>query len=185
MPTRSTTLTLVILVFVILVVAGYTWSMRHSSEQERLNASDANSALGAVENTEGYTRLDGAPVDIVSNEGEIIVVTAWASWCPSCTTELPKLSTVANDFSDVRFLAINRAEPQTTAERFLRTVNATSGIELLLDPEDRYYGTIDGYAMPETVIYDETGAIVERYRGEVPEPALRTVLQSLTNEMSE
>lgn len=173
---RSNWLILACIVLILFGVSAYAWSVYHVTQDERLAASEASAALAGGEGEVSYTDLEGRSVDVSDRLGAILVVTTWASWCPSCATELPKLSSVAAEYPEVRFLAINRAEQRTTAERFLRSVNATSGIELILDPEDHYYESISGYAMPESVIYDKNGDIIHRFRGDIDLQVLRQML---------
>ena len=62
-------------------------------------------------------------------------------------------------------MAINRAEPATTAERFLSEIKVSEHVTLILDPEDRYYESIGGFAMPETIFYDREGNMTHHNHG--------------------
>lgn len=155
---------------VVLVLAGaYTWSVVKDREITALSNSQAGVSLSTDEKTSPYTDLNGDPVALSDYVGEILVVNSWASWCPFCKTELEELSGLAAEYSDedIRILAINRAEPATTAQRFLRNVKTTSEILLILDNDDRYYKSIEGYTMPETVFYDRKGNIVKHHHGDM------------------
>lgn len=173
---KASLITFLVIGLALCGVLAYTWSVVYVSDRERLAASDASSVFGGDDSASRYTTLEGSTTNVSDYLGNIIVVTTWASWCPSCATELPKLSSLAGEYDQVSFLAINRAEQRTTAERFLRSVNATSGVELILDPEDRYFNSIDGYAMPETLIYNQNGDIVLHIRGDMNIDEVRTVL---------
>ncbi len=134
---------------------------------EQLTHNPAAVALQAEEGTAGYTDLAGNPLSLTDHIGKILVVNSWASWSPDSATELVMLAELAKNYEDgeVKVIAINRGEPQTTAERFLRTIGAADGVELVLDLDDRYYRSIGGYAMPETIVYDTRGTIISHHRG--------------------
>ncbi len=165
------------IIFMLLVALVVTLFVLNNAQQAELQNSPAGKALFAS-STPMYTDLLGNKVDLNSYIGKQLVVFVWASWCPSCSVQLQTLRQLASERSDVAFLAINRAESVTTVERFINYVQMdTSGpILFLLDPQDHFYQSVGGYAMPETVIFDETGAITSYQRGDVSRGALEAAL---------
>ena len=166
---KGNVVVLVVMSLFVVAVSYYAWQ---SIQQKRINIlhdSAAFSVLTTGENQSPYTDLEGNSITLTDYFGQILVVSSWGSWCPACTVDLPLLSTLAESHKDdgVKILAINRSEPATTAERFLRTVNATTGVLLVLDPDDRFYKSIGGYAMPETIFYDRSGNIVYHAHGSI------------------
>lgn len=155
------------MVVVVAAASFYTWTIVQKNRTALTPESEALSVLKTSEGQLPFTDLEGNPVALTDFLGDVLVVSSWASWCPACAKDLPLLSTVAQTFENdgVRVLAINRSEPGNTAERFLRSINATPGIKLVLDPDDRFYESIGGYTMPETIFYDRTGKIVHHNRG--------------------
>lgn len=125
-----------------------------------------------------FTSLTGQPLTLEPYEGRIRVVTTWASWCPSCTKQLVMLDRMAADYNEqeVVFLAINRSEPPATAERFLATQPAFTRLTLILDDADHFFASVDGYAMPETVIFDADGNLIHHARGVVTEEKITSAL---------
>jgi hypothetical protein len=91
-------------------------------------------------------------------------------------------SAVVASLPDTKLLAINRAEDAVTAERFLNYYNLWSDVELLLDPTDHFYKSIGGYAMPETVIFDEKGSTKAHFRGVVTQAEIETALKESTDD---
>lgn len=155
------------MVAVVAAVSFYTWTIVQKNRAALIPESEALSVLKTTEGQLPYTDLEGNPVALTDFVGEVLVVNSWASWCPACAKDLPLLSSVAETFKndDVQILAINRSEPGSTAELFLRSINATPSIKLVLDPDDRFYESIGGYTMPETIFYDKAGKIVHHNRG--------------------
>ncbi len=164
---------------ILLLVGTYTGLvLKRKWDRDMMNNPAMNALATSGEGTP-YTDMNGNVLTFDSYLGEILVVNSWASWAPDSAKELPTLAKVASEFSDknVKVIAINRAEPQTTAERFLQTVGAADGVELVLDLDDRYYKSVSGFAMPETIFYDREGNIVHHHHGVISEEDLRNYLQ--------
>lgn len=158
---------LVVLLVIVVGLVFLTNYLLERGEEKKLLESVAAGALVGEEGKSDYADIEGNPVDLADYIGGTIVVTSWASWCPFCSDQLRQLSDYLNENpdSEVYVLAINRAEPITTAQSFLKTINAHENIVLLLDPKDKYYKSIGGFTMPETVFYDRKGSIVHHQRG--------------------
>jgi cytochrome c biogenesis protein CcmG/thiol:disulfide interchange protein DsbE len=124
---------------------------------------------------------------IDENLGKILVVNSWASWCPACADELPDLATLGEEFSDknVKVLAINRAEPKSTATVFLASINATDGLQLVLDPGDKFYASVGGFAMPETIFYDPQGNVILHVRGQMTYQEMRAQTELMVNQSTD
>ncbi|MEM9336240.1 MAG: TlpA disulfide reductase family protein [Patescibacteria group bacterium] len=167
---RSTIITIVILILIIGAAALYTFSRSTPPE-----FTDADSALLPGEGVAPYTDLEGNIVSFDDFRGDIIVANAWASWCPFCVNELPDFATVAAEYSDrgVTVLAINRKEDRRIAIRFLETLNNPKDIMFILDPDDNFYNSIGGFTMPETVFYDREGNIFLHKRGFMDKAEMR------------
>lgn len=114
-----------------------------------------------------YTDMQGVPISLEDFLGRILVVTTWASWSPYSQADLEAMNEVASKYSedDVVFLAMNRMETKEQAQRFASTLPKLERVRLILDHEDFFYRSVDGYAVPETVVFDQRGQIVEHIRG--------------------
>lgn len=56
------------------------------------------------------TALDGQPIDLYQVIGnKPVMLIFWASWCPSCKTEVPKINHLAEKYRDrgMEFIAVN------------------------------------------------------------------------------
>lgn len=108
---------------------------------------------------------DGNPVELAQFKRKLLVVHAWASWCPYCGDELKNLSQLKTTYGDdVTILAVNRAESVVEAKPYTDALG-TTGIQFLLDPEDAFYKGLGGYAMPETIFIDQKGMVIYHQRG--------------------
>jgi thiol-disulfide isomerase/thioredoxin len=168
MQRTGTIVTLAVMALVILAGVLYI-VLRDESEIQKLKETPAAQALIIDDPAQSFTDLSGNQKNVNDHFGKIIVVTSWASWCPQCMEGIASLGAVADEYKDrdVVVLAMNRAEDRYTAERYLATVTVPGSIEILLDPSDHYFKTSTGYAMPETIIYNEDGQIDLHQRGNV------------------
>ena len=179
---KSHLIFVVILLGILVVVATVVFFVREQATQEALD--EAGRTLFGNDETPAYVDMLGSPISLETYRGSIIIVNAWASWSPYAVTELPVLDRLAGEFTDknVVLIAVNRKESQVQAERFLATLPVLPHTKLIIDTNDYFYGVIGGYAMPETVVYDQAGTIVLRTRGTLQLEELRAVLNNLTQQ---
>ncbi|MEZ4104328.1 MAG: TlpA disulfide reductase family protein [Candidatus Paceibacterota bacterium] len=140
--------------------------------------------IGQEEKPAVYTDLEGNQLSLKEYLGKIMVVTSWASWSPYSKMELELLDKVALNYDQekVVFLAINRKESKDRAKRYINTVSQVETVKIILDPEDRFYKLIGGYAMPETIVYDKKGNVEKHFRGTLSEEELKGIIdKSLSN----
>lgn len=162
---RSHLVTLIVLVLLLVVAAVVTYYYRQQASLEARDA--AKEALFSPEATAAFTDLEGREVDLAGAEDAIVIATSWASWCPQCALELELLSEVVAERNDdrVEVLALNRMEPKHQAQRFMATLPALPNITFVLDNQDHFFDSVEGYAMPETIFYNQAGEIVLHKRG--------------------
>lgn len=128
-----------------------------------------------------YTDLLGNPVALTQYLGRVLVVASWASWSPFSEADLKMLNELSDTYSDeqVVFMVINRKETKEQAARYVATLPPLPGLVMVLDPRDNFYSSIDGYAMPEVVIYNTQGEIVVHERGVASREIIETKLREL------
>lgn len=123
---------------------------------------------------------EGKDVHLYSFRRQIIVAYAWASWCAYCADELKRLAELKKTYGDkIQILAVNRAEPAAVAKEFTNTLSLGEDITLMLDPNDSFFKSIEGYAMPETVFINAAGDIVYHQRGPIDLPTMQAKIQQL------
>lgn len=130
-----------------------------------------------------YSDLLGNPVSLDTHLGKVLVVTTWASWSPFSATDLNMLNNLASQYdqSQVVFMAINRKETKEQADRFVSTQPTFQNLLMVLDPRDHFYGAVDGYAMPEVVIYNRRGEVVLHERGVANEAVIKAQVDAELN----
>jgi thiol-disulfide isomerase/thioredoxin len=127
-----------------------------------------NTALSHVESKAivSYTSLDGSEIDFMAYKSDVLIVNIWASWSPYTKADTALLRDIKKEFGDaVTIRAVNRMEPKETAEAYLSTIGKEEGIEYIIDTTDHLYDSLGGYAMPETIVFDNIGNILLHVRG--------------------
>lgn len=152
-----------LLILIAFVVFVFTYMVMKDSF---FGVNEETKAIFSDEDGVVYKDLDGNDISLESYLGRTIVVTSWASWSPFSTADLASLNEFAGQAADdIVFLAINRKESKEQALRFLSTQPEFSNLILVIDPDDRFYSRVGGYAMPETVVFDRKGEIILHDRG--------------------
>ena len=107
----------------------------------------------------------GELVSINNLEGPL-VINAWASWCTFCKQELKDFKELQEELGNqITFVAINRGESLQKANEFIQQQGVEESMLFLLDPEDSFYKSIDGFTMPETIFVNASGKISIHKRG--------------------
>lgn len=123
---------------------------------------------------------DGAVVRLTSFSTRPLIVYSWASWCPYCQDQFRALSAIKEEYgSAVNIVAINRAEPFADAKQFTDKMLLPAGIVYVLDPDDAFYKSVGGFAMPELLFIDTHLNIVNRSRGPLSQTELEAAVQQL------
>jgi len=80
-------------------------------------------------------KLGGGTIDLADYRGEKpVILDFWASWCPNCKRDMPKLNAWYQEYKDkVEVIGINLQESSGTAQRFVDSRSIT--FPIALDPE--------------------------------------------------
>ncbi len=125
---------------------------------------------------------NGNEVHLYSFRRDVLVAYAWASWCAYCGDEMKRLAALKEKYNGkITIVAINRAEPKADAKAFTDKLGVDKNMTLLLDPDDSFFKSIGGYAMPETVFIDPGGNIVYHQRGPLDEAAMEARIKELVH----
>lgn len=89
--------------------------------------------------------LDGAPIRLADMADRVVLVNFWASWCPPCAQETPRLVQWSQQYAKdgLVVLGVNTLfqDSQADVETFVRQ-----------------------YAVPYPVLLDETGDVTQQWR---------------------
>ncbi|QFT59460.1 Thiol:disulfide interchange protein CycY precursor [Sulfitobacter sp. THAF37] len=108
--------------------------------------------------------LDGFPpatAEMLAS-GEVTLVNFWASWCPPCRAEHPKLLEMAE--GGMPIIGINFKDQKGTARKYLED-DENPFVGVGFDPQGRTAIDWGVTAPPETFILDGDGTVLFRFAG--------------------
>lgn len=158
-------LTLVLSVLAVGAVLGY----RH------LATPSAQSAT-----TLQLSRLDGPGTRRLADwHGTPVVVNLFASWCPSCLTEMPAFERASHDYAGrVVIVGVDSQDSTSAGLGLARQLGIT--YPLLADTKNAdLYSLLQGQGMPVTAFIRRDGTIQRVYSGELDETLLRQLIEQL------
>lgn len=166
-------------VVTVLVIAAVVTFLIHTKSVERVQNEALKTLFSDDKNAE-FIDSNNNPVDLSQYKDTILVVNVWASWSPYTAVEFPILNELAGNFKDkgVKFLVMNRKETKVQIDRYLASIPTYPNLEQIIDVNDFFYAGTAGYAMPETVIYDSKGKIIQHIRGVVVKEELAAILNT-------
>ena len=113
------------------------------------------------------TRLsDGnATSPLMEQDGRIIVLDFWATWCLPCLKELPKLAELFEQYdpAEVRFIAVNAEESRETIDAY--TERHPLKIEIASDRNGKAAEAFGIEDLPSLIIIDSDGKVQRLYVG--------------------
>jgi thiol-disulfide isomerase/thioredoxin len=126
--------------------------------------------------------LDGAPTNLATYRGKVLILNVWATWCGPCRAELPSLDRLNAELDPALFAVAGVSIDKERA--FTREYITNLGIEFpnYWDGDkhltEKVFST---RAVPLTLIIDRQGEIVLGYEGarDWSEPALVEALRDL------
>lgn len=129
-----------------------------------------------------FQDLDGRPRRLLEWQGRVLLCNFWATWCAPCREEIPLLVAAKQQWptSSLEIVGIGIDSAEKIGE-FARTYKVNYPV-LVADATAiglmRGLGNRSG-ALPYSVVFDRSGAVVERLLGAWTEGDLRRVLSGL------
>jgi peroxiredoxin len=124
------------------------------------------------------TSLTGGKLTLADFRGKPLVLTFFASWCPPCRTDAPKIAALARHFgSRINVVGIDGGDTRTGVDRFLGRYGWR--FPIMWDPDNNQYATFGVAGQPTTFVIDSRGTMVERFLGPIPTPVARRVIGDL------
>jgi len=126
-------------------------------------------------------RLGGGTVSLSDFRGEWVVVNYWATWCAPCRKEMPDLSELHEQRSDVTVLGLAYEDIEDADfERFLQGSPVTYPI-LKVDVYEPPQPFGAPRVLPTTIILDRAGRAVKAFLGPVTRESIETFLEAGTD----
>ena len=112
--------------------------------------------------------LDGKPLDLAAEKGNVVFLNVWATWCGPCRFETPELQALQNQYAanGLKVIGISVDEGDAAA---VKTFVAEQKITypIAVDPEGRIATLLQTTVLPTSLLIGRDGKIVWRQIGAV------------------
>ncbi len=127
------------------------------------------------------TAFDGSAIDLRAQQGKVVVINLFASWCAPCRQEAADLEQTWREYRDrpVQFLGITYKDTAAKAQAFLQEFGVSYPCGQ--DPGGRIARAYGVTGVPETFIVDQHGRLVRHILGPVTQSELSRELNRLLN----
>lgn len=108
---------------------------------------------------------DGDTVALSSFAGRVVLVNFWATWCEPCEREIPAMERLYQELGgeDFELLAVAIDDDEAKVQEFQERYQLS--FPIVLDSNQAVYGSYQTMGVPESLLIDREGRIVERYVG--------------------
>lgn len=123
--------------------------------------------------------LDGSMMDIAAQDGNVVVINFFASWCEPCRQEAAELEESWKGYGDrgVQFYGIAHKDADSKAQAFLDEFNVT--YPSAVDPANRTARAYGVTGVPETFIVDQQGRLYHHFLGPITQADLSKMLDKV------
>ena len=104
-------------------------------------------------------------LDLGALAGNVVLVNFWATWCEPCEREMPAMERLYQKLSgeDFELVAVAIDETETDVQVFQD--GYALSFPIVLDLDQSVYQSYQTMGVPESLLVDREGRIIERYVG--------------------
>ncbi|HEX4576166.1 MAG TPA: TlpA disulfide reductase family protein [Edaphobacter sp.] len=113
-----------------------------------------------------YKTLDGAPLHLSSNKGQVVFLDLWGTWCVQCVAEMPTVQKLYDHYKNdpqVRFLIISRMDSPSTVRSYARRNHLD--LPFYVTEDDDVPSAMQLNQFPATFLYAKDGRLVSKHVG--------------------
>lgn len=164
--------------------AGYsTPSASTPAKEQPVEVASARTEVGDPMPPYTAKYLDGKPLDLASEKGNIVLLNVWATWCGPCRFETPELQALQNQYGSkgLKVIGVSVDEGETDAVKTFVTEEKIN-YAIAVDPDGRIANLVQTTVLPTSLLIDRDGKIIWRQIGAImPNDAkLKMVLEKAT-----
>lgn len=116
--------------------------------------------------------LDSGSFRFADFKGKVLVINLWASWCAPCRREVPEYEKVRKAYAgrEVEFIGLTTEDPRVASDRVNKFVRDFSfGFRVGWADRETARTLMNGNtAIPQTLVIDADGRVVNHWRGYSP-----------------
>lgn len=111
------------------------------------------------------TAITGEDVRLSDHAGKVVLVNAWATWCPPCVAEMPALNSYYREHAQEGFviLAVNAGDAPADAAAFAREYGIA--FPVLLDPQVSLLEGLNVQNFPTSILIGRDGVVKDIHIG--------------------
>jgi cytochrome c biogenesis protein CcmG/thiol:disulfide interchange protein DsbE len=129
---------------------------------------DGGTVVGSPMPAFSALTLDGKPVDLASERGNVVLLNLWATWCGPCRFEIPELQKMNDQHAAQGFKVIGVSLDDSGADAVRKFVSEHKmTYPILLDPEGKLANIFQTSVIPTTVLIDRNGKILWKQFGPI------------------
>ena len=108
---------------------------------------------------------DADRIELGSLAGRVVLVNFWATWCEPCEREMPAMERLYQRLSgpDFELVAVAIDEQEADVQAFQDRYGLS--FPIVLDLDQQVYQSYQTMGVPESLLVDRSGQIIERYVG--------------------
>lgn len=168
---------IVVAVGLLLFGKSYSNNTPSNSRASLNNNVSSNSAQASLAPDFTLQKLGGGTVSLSEFRGKKpVVVDFWASWCPNCRRDMPKMNAMYPKYKDkVEIIGVNLHENESAVQNFVSEFDI--GFPIALDPQSqaaRAYGI--QYTNTHFLI-DKEGRLVRQIPGDIRESDIASLIE--------
>jgi peroxiredoxin len=105
------------------------------------------------------TDINGKKVSLSDYAGQVVLINAWATWCPPCRAEMPYLNAYyqAHQAEGFVILAVNAGDSASVAAAFANQKGLA--FPVLLDPNTRLLTSLGVHSFPTSILVSSDGVV--------------------------
>lgn len=162
--------------FLVLAVVGAFLSLAATQAPSGTGPTAARPFPGFAAPAFTLRSLAGKPVSLASLRGKPVLLNFWASWCPPCREEMPRIEQLQQAEGErVAIVGVDFREPAAVVQAFVARHGFTW--TFLLDGEGSVTGAYDVRSFPTSFFLDQHGVIRQVYTGPMNLGQMRSFLR--------
>ncbi len=128
--------------------------------------------------------MNGRTLNLAEQQGKVILVNFWATWCGPCRREIPDLIELYSDLRSEGLVIVGIAVDQEGAEVVKPFVEEREiNYPIVLDPDQSTESHFEAmYGLPTTYVVNPDGKIVRRVLGVFPIEEMKPQLEKMLGE---
>ena len=101
-----------------------------------------------------------------AKQGDVVLLHFWATWCPYCRNEIPKLTRISEQQPEVKIVAVSVDEDAAKLREFLKQHPLPYPVVAEAEQSQPLSPRFDVQGIPASYLIDRQGLIANHFRGQ-------------------